>query len=412
MPWQERNVVELRKEFVIKALQPDCNFSALCKEYEISRQQGYKWLKRYEDKGVAGLKDVSRARRTQALSTDADTVFEILDWKRAHPRWGPDKIQAKLAKAHEDAPSVRTVARILARAGLVKKRRPHPKPAARPTTAPKSDATDPNELWTVDFKGWWLTGDKKRCEPLTIRDQASRFVFTVQILSSNTGACVREVFEELFEKYGLPEAILSDNGSPFGCTRALRGFTRLSAWFVSLGIEVRFSRPGCPQDNGAHERMHNDIRFDLEDNPLGTLDTQQAACDAWRHEFNNERPHGALNMKTPRDIYKKSARRFKTQLIACRVSMDFRRVIAHGGFWWKGVCVPLGRAFTGFDIGVETVGDDVYRVWFFDLDLGYFNPNDDNVRVRPWPKKEEATDANADSEFEEANGLPKEEAAA
>lgn len=410
MPWQERNEVELRKEFVIKAMEPACNFSALCKEYEISRQQGYKWLKRYKEKGVAGLNNASRAPRTQALSTDAETVFEIVEWKRNHPRWGPDKIQAKLAAVHENAPSVRTVARILTRVGLVKKRRVRSKPLARPATAPNTTTKSPNELWTIDFKGWWLTGDKKRCEPLTIRDQFSRFVFAVQILSSNTSACVREVFEELFDKYGLPDAILSDNGSPFGCTRALGGLTRLSAWFVSLGIEVRFSRPGCPQDNGAHERMHNDIRFDLEDDPSDTLVAQQSACDAWRHEFNNVRPHASLDMKTPREIYTKSERRLRTQLFACGVSVDLRRVITHGGFWWKGVRIPLGRAFVGFDIGVEALGNGVCRVWFFNLDLGYFNLNDDNARVYPWPEEDEIDGTEVEPETE-AEELEEEEAA-
>jgi transposase InsO family protein len=391
MPWQERNVVEIRKDFVIRAIEPDCNFSELCREFQISRQQGYKWLKRFKEKGVAGLKDRSRAPHSQALTTNAEVVFEILDWKRAHPRWGPDKIQAKLVAVHANPPSVRTVARILKRAGLVKKRRNRAAPVERANDAPKSDATRPNQLWTVDFKGWWLTGDRRRCEPLTIRDQASRFVFVVQILPSTATVYVREVFEELFDKYGLPDAILSDNGSPFGCTRALGGFTRLSAWFVSLGIEVRFNRPGCPQDNGAHERMHRDIRFDLEDNPSGTLPSQQAACDTWRNEFNNVRPHAALEMRTPQSVYRKSTRPHKPQLFIGNQSVSLRRVITNGGFWWQGDRVPLGRAFVGYDVGIEVLEDGWCRVWFFDQDLGYFDPKDDDLRVRCWPADDKLT---------------------
>jgi putative transposase len=388
VPWQERNKLELRKDFVIKAMEPGCNFSELCREYEISRQQGYKWLKRFKEKGVTGLKDASRAPRTQALSTDSEIVFEVLDWKRAHPRWGPEKIQSKLAASHNEPPSIRTVARILARAGLVKKRSKRVVPQARPTNAPKTDAKDPNDLWTVDFKGWWLTGDKKRCEPLTIRDQASRFVFAVQILPSTKGVYVREVFNELFATHGLPKAILSDNGSPFGCTRALQGYTSLSAWFVSLGIEVRFSRPGCPQDNGAHERMHGDIRFDLEDNPSSSLEAQQAACDAWRHEFNHVRPHGSLNLKTPREVYKKSDRPFKAQLFAPARSVSLRRVNQVGRFSWQDHRVHLGRAFAGYNVGIEAKDNGQYHVCFFEKQLGYFDLRDERLAVHPHPEED------------------------
>lgn len=402
MPWQESNKVDLRKDFVMKAMEPGSNISGLCRDFNISRQQGYKWLRRYKEKGVAGLEDASRARRKQALATSGDIVLETIEWKQKKPRWGPQKIHAKLVAAHDDPPSIRTVARILTRAGLVKKVRKRVKLNAQPTEAPVSSAEEPNDLWTVDFKGWWLTGDNNRCEPLTIRDQASRFVFAVQILPSTTAAYVREVFEELFKKYGLPKAILSDNGSPFGCTRALRGLTRLSAWFVSLGIEVRFSRPGCPQDNGAHERMHFDIRYDLEDDPADTLDSQQAACDAWRHEFNNVRPHSALGMKTPNKVYKKSRQRFQTRLFATNSPVSLRRVITHGGFWWKGTCIKLGRAFVGFDIGVEPLENGQCRVWFFDQDLGCFDLADEDIRVRFVARKSEESELVETSEKEAA----------
>lgn len=401
MPWQERNKVESRKEFVIQALEVGSNFSALCREFGMSRQQGYKWVKRYKKEGVAGLEDRSRARRTQALSTDGETVLEILEWKQKKPRWGPDKIQAKVAANHEEAPSVRTVARILARAGMVKKRRIRKVPIHQATEPPIADAKKPNDLWTVDFKGWWRTGDGERCEPLTVRDQASRYVFAVRTLPSTKGVYVREVFEELFEKHGLPKAVLSDNGSPFACTRALVGLSSFSVWLTSLGIEVRLSRPGCPQDNGAHERMHVDLRFDVEDDAQSSLDAQQEACDVWRNEFNTVRPHASLGNKTPKEVYKKSSRVFRKHLIVAPCAGDLRRVSSNSHLKWMGCDVHVGGAFRGYDVSIEEVELEIYRVSFHHLELGFFSLKDEKPRVGPRPSEEpEDKTASAETEIE------------
>jgi transposase InsO family protein len=414
MPWKERNVVDLRKEFVMQAMEPNCNFSELCREHGISRQKGYKRLKRFKHSGVEGLRDRSRAPKKQALSTDAELVLQILELKAAKPRWGAPKIHDKLVALHGgDVPSMRTVGRILDRAGMVKKRRKRPKLVGRPKDAPVTDAKDPNDLWTVDFKGWWTTGDQKRCEPLTIRDQATRFVFVVQILPSTKGQYVKEVFTELFRSYGLPKAILSDNGSPFACTSALGGFSHLSVWWVSLGIEVRRSRPGCPQDNGGHERMHADIRFDLEDEPADTLQAQQVACDAWRHEFNHVRPHAALAGRTPSKMYEKSPRRFRTQLVVSSHRRILRKVASNGRFRFQGVKVIVGRSFAGYDVGIEHVDEGtVYHVWFFDKRLGFFDINERCPRVEPLPESDETALDDTEPGTVELNPEPKDKEAA
>ncbi len=215
------------------------------------------------------------------------------------------------------------------------------------------------------------------------RDQASRYVFAVRTLPSTKGVYVREVFEELFEKYGLPTAVLPDNGSPFACTRALAGLSSFSAWLTSLGIEVRLSRPGCPQDNGAHERMHVDLRFDVEDDPQSSLDAQQEACDVWRNEFNMERPHASLGNKTPKEVYKKSTRPFRKHLIVAPYSGDFRRVSSNYQMKWMGCDVHVGGAFRGYDVSVEEVEPETYRVSFHRLELGFFSLKDEKPRVAP-----------------------------
>ena len=167
----------------------------------------------------------------------------------------------------------------------------------------------PNDVWTVDFKGWWTTRDGRRCEPLTVRDAFSRFILALRILPRSDTDGVRAVFEELFERHGLPKVIQSDNGAPFAAGRSLAGLTKLSAWWISLGIDVVRSRPGCPQDNGAHERMHADISVELQTQAAQSIRAQQRACDDWRVEFNHMRPHEALGLETPADVYRSSPRR-------------------------------------------------------------------------------------------------------
>jgi transposase InsO family protein len=370
--------VELREEFVLRAREKDANVSALCREYSISRKTGYKWLERYDSDGVDGLRDLSRRPR-RPLSVSGESVLQVLEARARHPHWGPKKLVAWLKNRGEEAPSVRTAARILERAGverLRKRRRALPSSAAveRPTQV----ALEPNDVWTVDFKGWWKTKDGARAEPLTVRDAASRFVLCVTLVASASTEVVRKVFVELFTKCGLPKAIQVDNGAPFASTRARAGLTKLSAWWLSLGIKVIRSRPGHPQDNGAHERMHLDMCIEVEQRPGASKASQQRELARWRDEYNNERPHEALQMAVPASVYRRSARKYRGPQIPNYPLHYIVRTVGPNGRVRMGRrgSVFISAALDGLKVGLEPLADESLRAWFFDLDLGVLAASD------------------------------------
>jgi putative transposase len=265
---------------------------------------------------------------------------------------------------------VATIARILKRFGMVRRKSRFGRPLSIVERQPDVRPSACNEFWTVDFKGWWRTRDGQRCEPLTVRDAFSRYLLGIQVLKSTSMADVRRVFEALFRKYGLPQAIQCDNGVPFINVQARGGLTRLSAWWVSLGIRVVRSRPGCPQDNGGHERMHRDMRADLQAFPAGSLVAEQRACDRWRQEFNHVRPHEALAGKTPAELYKRSERRpLKTKYLYPS-GWIVRTIKDNGAVKVNGFDVYAGMALVRERIALEPLEGLKHRLWFRDLDLG------------------------------------------
>ena len=277
--------MKLRKEFVLKALAQDVPFRELCREFGISRKTGYKWLERFHERGLEGLVDQSTRPQSSPGRTTSEIAVEIIRLRQAHGTWGPKKIRKLLSKRlplESELPSLRTISRVLSRVHLLRKkrrRRPADQGWMLQATRKHVVVEVPNDVWTVDFKGWWTTGDGRRCEPLTVRDAFSRYILALRILPRSDTERVRAVFEELFERHGLPKVIQSDNGAPFAAGRSLAGLTKLSAWWISLGIDIVRSRPGCPQDNGAHERMHADISVELQTQAAQSIRAQQRACD-------------------------------------------------------------------------------------------------------------------------------------
>ena len=349
----------------------------VCRQYGISRQNGYKWVRRYREDGIDGLLDQSRRPLGSRVQASGEVVLQVLELRQKRG-WGPKKLEEllrrKLRREGQGAavPSVRTIARIIARAGFVKKRKRLTLPAGRATEAPAAHVEAPNDLWTVDFKGWWRAQDGERCEPLTVRDAHSRYVLRAALLGSTATAVVRPEFQRLFERYGLPKAILSDNGSPFACTTAPCGLSELSAWWVSLGIEVIHSRPGCPQDNGGHERVHFDM-LNLERESAPSRQAQQVLCDHWQREFNHVRPHEALAMKTPAQVYRPKARRPIPKLVthAYPKGAVLRKVLTNGHFWWNGRSLFLSRSVRGHSIAlVCPPGQRLATIMFHHMALG------------------------------------------
>ncbi len=355
-----------RKEFVLKAIHAR-NFRQLCREYGISSKTGYKWRERFYQRGFEGMMELSRRPLSHAKELGEAVVCEIIRLKNAHRSWGPRKLRDIYQRLHGQVPSESSFKRILERVGLVEKRRLRRRhEAGRICSGRKAGAA--NEIWTVDFKGWWHGANGQRCEPLTVRDEFSRYVLELRAMADARTQTVRTCFEQLFERHGLPQAIRSDNGVPFASSTGLLGLSKLSAWWVALGIDLERGRPGCPQDNGGHERLHLDVERELRG------EEQQASFDEWRRVFNQERPHEALRMKRPAELYQSSARKFEgTPQDLTYPRMEARRVQSTG-------CIRLGKqpifistALSGWSVGLEPAELGKFNVHFGQLLLGQYD---------------------------------------
>ncbi len=373
MPWRETATQMERAEFVSEHRKGCWSMLELCQAFGVSRKTGYKWLARYAEEGIEGLTDRSRAPRTQALRTPSEIEDEIVKMRGRYPRWGGKKIRSWLKRRIPEVewPSRTTVDAILKRHGLVRerKRRRRCTPAARPLI----EATSSNDVWGADYKGWFRLRNGVRCDPLTISDLFSRYLITCHGLVRPQLEDVRRHFRRAFQEYGLPRAILIDNGPPFGST-GLGGLTRLSVWWIRLGVTPVRIEPGKPQQNGIHERMHGTM-LEVTDKPKATLRAQQAAFQRFRRTFNQERPHEALDMLTPADLYAPSRRPMPARLPRVEYPSDFhrRRVRVNGSFKWRRRPISASIALANQDVGLEEAGDGIWRVHFGRVLLGTFH---------------------------------------
>lgn len=373
MPWKETYVMDSRVEFVTRALQEAIPFKELCQEFGISRKTGYKWRDRFLELGRAGLEDLSRRPENSPRELPEDVLCELIRIKEDHRGWGPRKVREIYARQHphRDVPSESSVKRILEKAGLVAKRRRRPQSDGG-RIENRLVPEKPNDLWTVDFKGWWYTGRRERCEPLTVRDEYSRFILCANPLEDAKGVTVRREFEHLFGTYGLPGTIRSDNGTPFASSRSPLGLTKLSAWWIANGISLDRIEPARPDQNGGHERMHRDIAMEIERCPQADLKRQRAELEAWRQTFNFERPHEAIGMRVPADLYHKSERAWTNE----RHELDYpagflkRKVSRNGVVGIESTYISITTALAGWHVGLKPSPDQNYLVWFAALCIG------------------------------------------
>lgn len=365
MPWKETRVMDERAKLVafIKEGETVAEAARLC---GVSRKTAHKWLQRYASQGLAGLADHCCAPRCHPNAVGKAMIERVVSLRGEHPTWGPRKLMHWLRQHEPDAawPAASTIGVLLKERGLTarsRRRRP-----LKPYTQPLAHCTGPNRVWCADFKGWFLTGDGRRCDPLTISDGYSRYLLRSQGLARPTLAAVRPLFAATFREYGLPEAIRTDNGVPFASTCGL-GLSRLAAWWIRLGITPERIAPGKPAQNGRHERMHRTLKAETLCPPAKNLRQQQKCFDRFQYEYNNERPHQALDYQTPANFYTPSPRPYPARLTLPEYDSAWCvcRVYDKGSFRYGGNMYFLTDVLGGTRIAlVPTEDDEVLSIYY------------------------------------------------
>jgi putative transposase len=371
MSWPESSTMEAKMKFIAAVLEEEESMTELCERFEVSRTTGYQLLRRYEREGVAAFQERSRAPHRVPWAIAPAQREAILALRDQHPHWGPKKLRVKLCGAAPDQhwPALSTIGDLLKRAGRIRARRR--KRRAYPTPTGLTPALQPNGVWCIDFKGWWRTRDGTRCDPLTLTDAYSRFLLCAQLLDRCDYECSRHALERVFREYGLPTVIRSDNGPPFASVGA-GGLSHLAVWWVKLGILPERIAPAQPQQNGRHERMHRTLKAECALPPARTRAAQQARLDAFRTEFNHQRPHEALGQTPPVQHYQPSPRPYPARLQdpVYPDDYDLRRVRHNGELRWQGELVFLSEALCGEVIGLSENQDGDQEVYFGPLHLG------------------------------------------
>ena len=380
MPWEECNAMDERLKFVAKLLDGE-KMAVMCREFGISRKTGYKIFNRYKDFGIRGLEDRARSPYRHPNKTPFQIEKAILKIKRGHRSWGAPKIRDKLIKEYPGIkpPAASTIHAILDRHGLVKRRK---RKRYKAQGTDLSHAQTPNGLWCADYKGEFMLGNRKYCYPLTITDYRSRYLFACEGLESVKEAGAFPVFEQAFKEYGLPAAIRTDNGVPFASPHALYGLSRLSVWWLRLGISIERIKPGHPEQNGRHERMHLTLKKEATKPASFNFLQQQGRFDEFMEVYNNDRPHKGLGGMYPREVYTPSAREFFHPEVPEYPFHDRTIKVTQCGR----ICIGrrkinLSTVFAGQYIGIREVDDRIWLVSFMDYDLGFFDQ--DEHRVEP-----------------------------
>ena len=371
-----------RTEFIVEHRSGLYSFSALCEKYQISRKTGYKFLERFEVDGLEGLRDRSRAPKSSPQRLSAEVVELLVTARHKHPRWGAQTILDYLCRRHEleHWPARSTVAELFKRHGLVQPRRRRPRPGH--PGKPQTPMSAPNAVWTIDFKGQFRTQDGIYCYPLTVVDGFSRYLLVCKGLTSPNHDGVHRALERAFREYGLPEIIRSDNGSPFA-SQAIRRISRLAVWWIRLGISPELIEPSHPEQNGRHERFHRTLKDETARPSRANLGCQQRRFDHFRIEYNQERPHRALQGNSPAMLYVPSPRPYPAQLPQVEYPSHFevRRVSRNGGIRWKHNSIiatnngwlNVSSVLAEEYVGLEEIRDGIWALYFGPLLLGRFD---------------------------------------
>ena len=391
MPWKENDIVKLRKQFINEYLGKNySSFSDLCFCYGISRPTGYKWRDRFMKGGTDNLIDKSRAPLNINNKTPDDICQLIIEKKLSHAYWGPKKVLDNLRK-HDPSlalPADSTAGEILKRAGLVKKRRKRWSVPANEQAF--SETQKNNQVWGVDYKGQFKLGNKKMCYPLTITDNHSRYLLRCQALQSTCHDDAKKWIEQTFREHGLPDAIRSDNGTPFASIAA-GGISRLSMWWIQLGIRPERIRPGHPQQNGRHERMHKTLKAETTKPAAYNEASQQKYFDDFLHEFNHERSHEALDRKCPDEVYQPSTRSYPEMIppIFYDDGLQIRTVKRGGEIKWRNKHIYISQVLSHEQISLEEIDNDVWEVRYGFYKLGIIRGKELKLeRATQWHKKD------------------------
>jgi putative transposase len=391
MPWKVKSLIEVRQRLVESALARRQPLKVLCWGFGICRTTAYKWIARFRHGGRNGLRDRSRRPQHSPTQLSPKWIKAIGRVRRRRPHWGAKKIHYRLRKEHPRArlPCVRTIQRWLRRLGRV---RPPPRRARRGPPVPHPGLTvpsRPNQVWTVDFKGWFRTADGQRQEPLTIRDLFSRYVLRLHLLPNQQDRLVRGSMRGVFRQHGLPEAIRVDNGAPFGGKGAL-GLSRLSVWWLRLGIRVEFTRRARPGDNAAHEHFHGCYQREVVEAGAGHRRAMQRQSNRWVADYNRQRPHEALGQQPPARWYRPSRRSYPQALLPLRYPKAWlqRRVRNRGHIKWQGCLRFVGRAFVGQTVGLHPLEEHLWAVYLGKLLIGHLHDHDaGGMRPARWRRE-------------------------
>lgn len=379
MGWKETCAVEERMRFMVAVEEGEESFAAICRRFDVSRRIGYKWLARFEEEGVAGLLDRSRAPAHHPQAIVPKVAERCLEVRRAHPTWGPRKVRAYLKRAAPKTawPATSTIGELFDREGLTVKRKLRRR--GPPSSAPFADCEAANDVWCIDFKGWFLTGDGKRCEPLTLTDAHSRYLLRCQALSRTDTDHVWPVLDAAFREFGLPRYLRSDNGSPFASTGA-GGLSQLSVKLIKAGVTPERIAPGKPQQNGRHERMHLTLLQDVANPPAHSMREQLKRLRSFQRLYNEERPHQSLDDATPAERYRASPRRFDGILRSPEYGdREVRRVRHNGEIKLDGKFIYITAALAGEPVGLAEA-EDGWIVTYGPITLGTIAHHADELR--------------------------------